>query len=77
MIPEPETSLAIAEHRISWVLAHPHMSEWLKGALRSARALDPVEVQNDVEMLRHLIGPLSAARIELALRDAGAAVPLA
>lgn len=70
MRPEPETSLAIAEYRISWVLDHPHMSDWLKASLRSARALDPVDAQNDIEMLRHLILPWAAAQIELTLRGA-------
>ena len=64
---EPKTLLAIADYRISWVLDHPHMSGWLKDALRSARTLDPVEAQNAVEMLRHLILPRATAQIELAL----------
>lgn len=52
---EPETKLALAEARIEWVLEPPHTSDWLKKALRTADDLDPIELQNDVEMLRHLI----------------------
>ncbi len=64
---EPETRLAVADHRIEWVLRHPHFSNWLKEALRSARRRDPMEAQNDVEMLRHLIVPHATAQIELTL----------
>lgn len=59
--------LAIADARIAWVLEHPHMSEWLKQALRAADGLDPIELQNDVEMLRHLIVPKSQAQIEIGM----------
>lgn len=62
---EPEALLAIAQTRISWVLDHPHMSEWLKQALRSAHGRDPVALQNDVELLRHLIGPRSQAQLQI------------
>lgn len=44
-----------AERRISWVLDHPHVSAWLKDALRNALTCDPVVVLNDVEMLRELL----------------------
>ena len=64
---EPEALLAIAEAHISWVLDHPHMSEWLKHALRTAEGSDPTDLWNDVEMLRHLIVPRSQAKIEIAL----------
>lgn len=37
------------------VLEPPHTSDWLKKALRTADDLDPIELQNDAEMLRHLI----------------------
>jgi hypothetical protein len=43
------------------------MSAWLKQALRSANGLDPIGLQNDVEMLGHLIVPRSQARIEIAM----------
>lgn len=52
---EPEIMLAVTEFRIAWVLDHPHMSEWLKQAVSSSAGLDPIALQNDVEMLRHLI----------------------
>ena len=64
---EPEALLAVAQARIAWVLDHPHMSEWLKQALRSADNADPIVLQNDVEMLRHLIVPRSQAQIEIAV----------
>ena len=64
---EPEALLAIAQARISWVLDHPNMSEWLKRALRSAA------LQNDVEMLRQLIVPRTQAQIEIAITSASAA----
>ena len=59
--------LAVADARITWVLNHPHMSDWLKQALRTANGLDPIGLQNDVEMLKHLIVPRSQARIEIAM----------
>ena len=62
---EPEIMLAVADARITWVLEHPHMSDWLKQALRTADGLDPMGLQNDVEMLRHLIFPRSQAQIEI------------
>ncbi|WP_314372972.1 hypothetical protein [Sphingomonas paucimobilis] len=66
---EPEIKLAIAERRIAWVLDHPAFSDWLKDALWSARICDPVAVQNDIEMLRHLIAARSTAQIEGALAN--------
>lgn len=62
---EPEIRLAVSHSRIAWVLAHPQMSDWLKQALRSAEGLDPIALQNDIEMLRHLIVPRSLAQLEL------------
>ena len=67
---EPEIMLAVADARIAWVLAHPHVSDWLKQALRTADGLDPIGLQNDVEMLQHLIMPRSQARIEIAMSRA-------
>ncbi len=64
---EPEAMLAVADARIAWVLDHPHMSDWLKQALRTADGLDPFGLQNDVEMLKHLILPRSQALIEIAM----------
>lgn len=64
---EPEIMLAVADARIAWVLEHPHMSDWLKQALRTADRLDPIGLQNDVEMLRHLIVPRSQAKIEITI----------
>lgn len=64
---EPETSLAIAEARIAWALDHPHVSAWLKTTLRSTCGLDPIAVQNDIELLRHLICGRAQSEIEMAL----------
>lgn len=67
---EPETALAIANARIDWALKHPHLSDWLKEALRSATGLDPIAIQNDVEMLRHLISLRATAEIEITMNHA-------
>lgn len=61
------TTIAEAETRIAWVLNHPDMSDWLKQALRTAVDVDPVGLQNDVELLRHLVTPRALAQIEMAL----------
>lgn len=62
---EPEITMAIAEARIDWALNHPHLSDWLKEALRSASGLDPIALQNDIEMLRLLISGRASAEIEI------------
>ena len=64
---EPEILRSVANARIDWVLNHPHMSDWLKAALRSARELDPVAVQNDIEMLRNLFALRATAEVDLML----------
>lgn len=69
---EPEVALAIAEARIDWALNHPQTSDWLKAALLAAQGLDPVAIQNDVEMLRHLIAQRATAEIEIAMSRATA-----
>lgn len=48
---------ATIDERIAWVLENPGMSVWLKSALKSALAQDPVTLCNDLEILTHLIGP--------------------
>lgn len=67
---EPEVLRSVANARIDWVLNHPHMSDWLKAALRSARDLDPIAVQNDIEMLRNLFALRTSAEVELMLSRA-------
>lgn len=37
--------------QISFVLAHPAISAWLKDALSSARKVDPISIMNDLEIL--------------------------
>ena len=64
---EYEIRLRIADARIAWVLDHPHMSDWLKQALRTAHGVDPIVLQNDVELLKHLIALRSRAQIENAM----------
>lgn len=67
---EPSTVLAEANARIAWVLDHPHMSLWLKQALRTAEGLDPLAIQNDVEILSRLIIARAQAQIEIAMTSA-------
>lgn len=67
---KPEIMLAMAEARIAWVLDHPQMSEWLKETLRWSEGLDPIALQNDLEMLRHLITPRAQAQIEVTMTSA-------
>ena len=65
-----EIMLAVTDARIAWVLEHPHMSDWLKQALRTADGLDPIALRNDVEMLKHLVVARSQAQIEVAMGSA-------
>lgn len=41
----------VGEPQISLILQHPHMSDWLKQALRDALPRDPDEVLSDLEIL--------------------------
>jgi len=43
------------EEQISFVLAHPAMSAWLKNALSSALDRHPIEVLNDLEILNLIL----------------------
>jgi len=58
--------LAAATERIAWALDRPYRSEWLKQVLRASDGLDPIALQNDLEILRHLIMPRTQAQNELA-----------
>jgi len=60
----PTLSFQAAEQRITWVLSHPGMSDWLKDALRAARDQEPIEVLNDVEILYLLLRQRSRALID-------------
>jgi hypothetical protein len=53
-----------AEQQIAWVLAHPGMSPWLKGALRTAHDQNPVHLLNDLEILCLLLRSKSQAVID-------------
>ncbi len=68
--PEPEIMLGLSSARIAWFLDNPHASDWLKQALRTAHGLDPVVIQNDLELLRHLLIPHAQAQIEIAMTTA-------
>ncbi len=57
---------ATCDAQIAWVLAHPHMSDWLKQALRGANGRDPIALQNDMEILRHLVVPRAQYQIDIA-----------
>lgn len=63
--PEPEVERAQIDRRIAWVLEHPGTSQWLRAALESAMGEDPLQIANDVEMLRHLLVPRSIACAQL------------
>ncbi len=67
---EPEVEIAAIERRIAWVRAHHGTSAWLRAALETALAEDPVAIANDVEMLRHLLLPRSTAHAILAAATA-------
>jgi hypothetical protein len=61
----PTARLREAQARITWIESHPAFSGWLKDALRSAVARNPVEVINDLEILGHLLRGWASASIEL------------
>lgn len=64
-MPPPDDTLTTNDQRIAWILAHPGTSPWLKDALRAARARDPVEVLNELEILNLLLRTECEARIRL------------
>ena len=64
---EPETVIAITNARIRSLLENPNISDWLKTALRAADGHDPIKLQNEIEILRHVIGPISQTDIDVAM----------
>ena len=72
-------TLRQAERNIAWILAHPGFSDWLKDALRTGLTRDPVQLSNDLELLKHLLHAWTLARIERDLladdQDAGTSMP--
>lgn len=64
---EPETVIAITNARIRYLLESPNISDWLKTALRAADGHDPIKLQNEIEILRHVIGPISQTDIDVAM----------
>ncbi len=52
--PSLEAQRAV-EEQLSFVMAHPGMSVWLKNALSSALDRHPVEVLNDLEILNLIL----------------------
>lgn len=67
--------LQVAEERIQWVLDHPGMSDWVKGALRTARDCNPVDVLNDLEILNTLLRLRAEALVDSALAHPGKVDP--
>lgn len=65
---EPETVIAITNARIRHLLESPNVSDWLKTALRAADGHDPITLQNEIEILRHVIGPISQTDIDVSMR---------
>jgi len=56
---EPQEPVVAArsemEEHISFVLAHPGMSGWLKTALSDALHRDPISVLNDLDILNFIL----------------------
>lgn len=55
-----DDAIAAIEAQISFVLDHPGMTSWLKGALRGALSVDPLQVLNDLEILNQILRKRSA-----------------
>jgi hypothetical protein len=64
-MPPPDDALTTNDQRIAWILAHPGTSAWLKDALRAARARDPVELLNELEILTLLLRTECERRMRL------------
>lgn len=71
-MPPPDDALTTNDQRIAWILAHPGTSAWLKDALRAARARDPVELLNELEILNLLLRTECEARMRLFRSEAEA-----
>lgn len=69
-MPPPDDALTTNDQRIAWILAHPGTSAWLKDALRAARAHDPVELLNELEILTLLLRADCEARMRLSRLEA-------
>lgn len=52
------------DEKISFVLNHPGMSNWLKHALREALPRDPVSILNDLEILNLILRERSRTTAE-------------
>lgn len=65
---EPETVSAITKARINQLLDSPNVSDWLKTALRAADGHDPITLQNEIEILRHVIAALARTDHDVAMR---------
>ena len=74
MTEEAKRELAQCDQRIEWILKNDGTSAWLKEALESAAACDPVSILNDVEILCELLKRRSAARVRFALNWSGESV---
>ncbi|GAB4152071.1 MAG: hypothetical protein Tsb0016_24430 [Sphingomonadales bacterium] len=69
--PDTQERLKTAEARMEWALNHPHVSAWLKQALRAAKDQDPVTLLNELAMLDALLQPRCHALIELSTTTQG------
>ena len=65
---EPETVIAITNARIRQLLDSPNVNDWLKTALRAADGHDPITLQTEIEILRHVIAPMSRTDHDVAMR---------
>ena len=65
---EPETVIAITNARIRYLLNSPNVSDWLKTALRAADGHDPITLQNEIEILRHVIAPVLRSDNDTAMK---------
>lgn len=64
---EPEILVAITNARIRYLLESPYVSDWLKTARRGADGHDPIKLQNEIEILRHVIGPIFQTDLDVAM----------
>ena len=63
MTEEARRELAKCDQQIEWLLGNEGTSAWLKAALETAAACDPVAIINDVEILCNLLRNRSAAQV--------------
>ena len=67
-------ALSDVDDQISFVLDHPHMSDWIKRTLASALACSPIQLLNDLEVLNQILRTRSALLINSDTVDAVSSV---